>query len=714
MSTAIRYPYRKPEIWGGIECTINRIGDNFRDQLLYAGHYDRPDDIRQFAQLGIKKIRYPVLWEHHQPAQDQPIDWSWTEKQLNAIRENNMEPLVGLLHHGSGPVFTSLEDEHFPGKFAEYARMVAEKFPWVKYYTPVNEPLTTARFSGLYGFWYPHATNERVFVKMLLLQVKAIVLAMQAIRAINPEACLVQTEDLSKTHSTKLLQYQAEFENHRRWLTYDLLCGKVDCNHYFWNYFLSLGIEESELLFFISNPCPPGILGFNYYVTSERYLDENIENYPSYTHGGNGKHAYADTEAVRLNKSQGLAVLVKEAWQRYYLPMAVTECHISCTREEQLRWFKETWEACNKLLKKGIDIQAVTAWSLLGAYDWNSLLTVEGHHYESGVFDIQGGSLRPTALAKQLHLLSKGKQYQHPLLNEKGWWNDRKPSKKQSMGKTPPILIIGKNGTLGGAFTRLCEQRSIPYVAVGRTELDICQLSQVHETIEKYKPWAIINAAGYVRVDDAEANYQECFDINAKAPGIIAACCARLGIRFLTFSSDLVFDGEKRIPYEEADVIRPLNVYGASKANAESLVISNLSQALVIRTSAFFGPWDRYNFAYHVIKSLEDHGSLDVPADVVVSPTYVPDLVHTALDLFIDEEEGVWHLANDGRYTWADLATEVAKRAGYNHCRITPRPLIEMGWKAKRPLYSVLGTGKGIRMPAIDNALQRYFEQRAV
>jgi dTDP-4-dehydrorhamnose reductase len=394
--------------------------------------------------------------------------------------------------------------------------------------------------------------------------------------------------------------------------------------------------------------------------------------------------------------------------------MAVTECHISCTREEQLRWFRETWDSCIQLIEKGIDIQAVTAWSLLGAYDWNSLLTVEGRHYESGVFDIQGGSLRLTALAKQLQLLSTGGEYHHPLLGEKGWWNTGKQSKKQGMKKTPPILIIGKNGTLGGAFSRLCTQRSIPYIAVGRSELDICQPTQVQETIERYKPWAIINAAGYVRVDDAEANLQECFDINAKAPGIIAECCARHGIRFLTFSSDLVFDGEKRMPYEEADEIRPLNVYGASKANAESLIISNLAQALIIRTSAFFGPWDRYNFVYNVIKSFEEQKSLDVPADVVVSPTYVPDLVHTALDLFIDEEEGVWHLANEGRYTWADLAAEVTKRAGYNHCRIRPRPLIEMGWKAKRPLYSVLGTGKGIRMPAIDNALQRYFEQRAV
>ena len=122
---------------------------------------------------------------------------------------------------------------------------------------------------------------------------------MQAIRKINPAAKLVQTEDLSKTHSTPLLAYQADFENKRRWLTYDLLCGKVNQHHFFWNYFISLGIPETDLQFFLDNTCPPDIMGFNYYVTSERYLDENIENYPACTHGGNGRHRYADTEAVR-------------------------------------------------------------------------------------------------------------------------------------------------------------------------------------------------------------------------------------------------------------------------------------------------------------------------------------------------------------------------------------------------------------------------------
>ena len=109
-------------------------------------------------------------------------------------------------------------DEDFPRKLAEYASKVAIQFPWIKYYTPVNEPLTTARFAGLYGFWYPHLKDEFHFLTMLLNQLEGIVLSMKAIREINPDAQLVQTEDIGKTHSTPLLQYQADFENHRRGL----------------------------------------------------------------------------------------------------------------------------------------------------------------------------------------------------------------------------------------------------------------------------------------------------------------------------------------------------------------------------------------------------------------------------------------------------------------------------------------------------------------
>lgn len=325
---------KTPELWGGIECTINRVQDQFFDQLHYSGHYHRPDDIVQLAETGIKKIRYPILWEKHQPEKNTTIDWQWITERLRLLRDHGIDVIAGLVHHGSGPAFTNLLDTSFPTLLASYAEKLIEQFPFLSYFTPINEPLTTARFSGLYGLWYPHKNDDRSFLKMLLNEMKAIVLAMQAIRKVNPAAKLVQTEDLGKTYSTKPLQYQAKFENERRWLTYDLLCGKVTKYHPLWRYLLRNGITEKELSFFQDNPCVPDVFGFNHYLTSERFLDGRLNRYPKHTHGGNGYHAYADVEAVRvdLKEETGIEVLLKEAWQRYQKPVAVTEVHLHCHR----------------------------------------------------------------------------------------------------------------------------------------------------------------------------------------------------------------------------------------------------------------------------------------------------------------------------------------------------------------------------------------------
>lgn len=716
MPTDIRSPYYNPEIWGGIECTINRVGNEYRDQLAMAGHYTRIGDIERIASLGISKIRYPVLWERHQPHANKKIDWRWTEQQLKSICDNKMAPIAGLLHHGSGPSFTNLTDKDFPEKLSGYASMVARKFPWLNYYTPVNEPLTTARFSGLYGFWYPHHQDEQSFFTMLLNQLKGVVLSMQAIRTINPAAQLVQTEDLSKIHSTPLLSYQANFENERRWLTNDLLCGKVDKHHFFWGYLISMDIAETSLQFFLNNPCPPSILGFNYYVTSERWLDENIDNYPSCTHGNNGRHTYADTEAVRTGHCDGIAELLKEAWHRYQLPLAVTECHLSCTREEQLRWLKEVWDNCCCLKKEGVDLKAVTAWSMLGAFDWNSLLTSNNNYYEPGVFDISNNRVRPTSLHKMIRSLVENGTYNHPLLAKKGWWQANKPMKEEMPGKPmpmiTPLLIIGKTGTLGNAFIKICEQRSIPFIALGRQDVDILNENNIRSVIEQYKPWALINATGYVKVDDAELFPDDCYAANATAPALLAKLCFHYGVRFMSFSSDLVFDGAKQAPYHEADEVLPLNVYGLSKCEGEKLILAENPSALIIRTSAFFGPWDQHNFAYNVLNALQRQETFYMPGDVVVSPTYVPDLCHAALDLFIDEEEGIWHVSNDGVITWAEFGGIIADRTHCKKNKLVSRPLIEMGWKARRPLYSALQSDKGVKLPQLENALNMFFEQR--
>src|SRR3954464_14895305 len=118
--TDIRLAACSPELWGGIECTINRVNNGYRDQLTNAGHYLRQDDIQHIASLGITALRYPVLWEHHQQEKGASINWTWATKQLHAIKQHNISPIVGLVHHGSGPSFTNLLDSSFPEQSASY------------------------------------------------------------------------------------------------------------------------------------------------------------------------------------------------------------------------------------------------------------------------------------------------------------------------------------------------------------------------------------------------------------------------------------------------------------------------------------------------------------------------------------------------------------------------------------------------------------------
>lgn len=415
---------QKLQLWGGVECTVNRVGDRFFNQLERSGHWQRESDIELFVQLGLRTLRFPVLWELLAPNSLDEIDWSWTDARFARMRELGIRPIVGLLHHGSGPHYTSLLDPAFPEKFARYARAVAERYPWIDAYTPINEPLTTARFSALYGHWYPHRRDDLSFARALLAQCRATVLAMRAIRGVNPHAQLIQTEDFGKTFSTRLLRYQAEFENDRRWITWDLLSGMVDRAHRMRSYLRWAGIAENEIDIFQREPCAPDILGVNHYVTSERFLDENIAAHPAETWGGNGRHRYADVAAVRSDAAEvaGAKNLLTEIWERYGQTIAITEAHLGCTVDEQLRWFMEIWAAALRARAEGADIKAVTSWALLGSFDWNSLLIREDNYYEAGAFDVFDGDPRPTLLAEMIRELTAGREFDHPFLSEPGWW----------------------------------------------------------------------------------------------------------------------------------------------------------------------------------------------------------------------------------------------------------------------------------------------------
>jgi len=270
-----------------------------------------------------------------------------------------------------------------------------------------------------------------------------------------------------------------------------------------------------------------------------------------------------------------------------------------------------------------------------------------------------------------------------------------------------PLLITGANGTLGRAFGRICHIRGLPAIALGRAEMDIADRESVARALDQHRPWAVVNAAGYVRVDEAEHDEARCFRENATGPAVLAVACAERGLPFLTFSSDLVFDGQQEGGYTESAQPNPLNVYGRSKLAAEQDVLAAHPAALMVRTSAFFSNWDPHNFVHHALHAARRGQPFEAADDVRIAPTYVPDLVNTSLDLLLDEASGIWHLACQDSCTWAELARAAARKAGLSDAFVVPRRMADFGLPAPRPRQSVLASEKGMIQPCIDDALGR-------
>jgi dTDP-4-dehydrorhamnose reductase len=254
---------------------------------------------------------------------------------------------------------------------------------------------------------------------------------------------------------------------------------------------------------------------------------------------------------------------------------------------------------------------------------------------------------------------------------------------------------------LGRAFARICAHRGLAHLLTSRAELDITDESSIAAALERHRPWAVINTAGFVRTWEAEEKTDECFRINATGPELLGRACKLHGIPLVTFSSDLVFDGKLGRPYVEPDEPAPKCAYGRSKADAEARLMAIDADALIVRTSAFFGPWDRHNFLFNTIEQLRRGEEVLASDRTIVSPTYVPDLVHAALDLLLDGESGIWHLSNQGAVSWHELAREVADFARLD------RRKVRTSEAADRADTSLTST-RGLLLRPLEQALSAY------
>jgi len=261
------------------------------------------------------------------------------------------------------------------------------------------------------------------------------------------------------------------------------------------------------------------------------------------------------------------------------------------------------------------------------------------------------------------------------------------------------IVILGTGGRLGAAL--VCEYGD-EYDVTGfnHAQLDLSNLDDVRGKLRALSFDVLINAAAFTNVDLCETERDRAFMINGEAPGVLAEICREKGAKLIHFSTDYVFDGEKRAPYTEEDEAKPISVYGASKLAGEKNVLAADGGHLVVRVSWVFGP-DRPSFVDSMVKHAQEHEKVDAIADKFSAPTYTLDIAEM-LPRFFNRESagGVLHFANAGECSWqqyAQWAVDCCEQGGLplKTKKIVGSKLKDMSnWVARRPVYSVLSTEK--------------------
>lgn len=221
--------------------------------------------------------------------------------------------------------------------------------------------------------------------------------------------------------------------------------------------------------------------------------------------------------------------------------------------------------------------------------------------------------------------------------------------------------------------------------------------------LNEHRPWAVIHLPRYLRASRTENMANRLSQDDAAGAERLALACAERNLPLVTFSSDLVFDGQAGRPYLEHDAVNPVGVYGAAMHKVERCVLDASALSLVIRSGALFGPWDKRNFVWGTLHAAAHGRKMTVDSTQIVSPTYMPDLVGATLDLLLDGECGLWHVANPAEINWYDFAVEVVTRTKFDPSLVR-RPKVET---QRRNI--ALSSARAVLLQPLDAALSAYF-----
>lgn len=265
------------------------------------------------------------------------------------------------------------------------------------------------------------------------------------------------------------------------------------------------------------------------------------------------------------------------------------------------------------------------------------------------------------------------------------------------------ILLIGAHGQVGQELIpQLSSQGAL--TAVGRSNLDLTDVTQIQSVIEAVKPDIIVNAAAYTAVDKAESDVDTAHQVNTVAPTEMAKVAQSLGALLVHISTDYVFDGQKGSPYLETDPTQPIGVYGQTKRAGELGVIEACDRHIILRTAWVYGAKGQSNFVKTMLRLGKDRDSLSVVMDQIGTPTWSQDIALAIADLLKTLAaqtipNGIYHFTNSGVASWYDFAIaifEEARALGFalQIQEVVPITTAEYPTPAQRPAYSVLGLQK--------------------
>ena len=373
-------------IWAsGIEDTFvpqTRVGHRALDEYELMGHYEHwREDLSLARDLGLQALRWGAPWYKVEPESNR-FDWRWTDEVIPfMVEELKILPIIDLMHYGC-PLWLKREfaNKDYPKYVARYAAAFAERYKGlIRWYTPLNEPIINSLMCGMRGLWAPYLKGEAGYIRIMLQLAKGIINTVKAIKEIDPNTVMVHVEATGLTRTVRNdLAVLAREEQHRGFLCYDLVSGRLDHDHMLFSWLVRYGASPDDLDELEDQKISLDVIGMNFYPqwsTKLLHIDKK------------GKLAFSETEP----EGNGFMELISHYHERYKVPIMITETSAVGSDEVRERWLESSVGMIKTMRQEGIPIIGYTWFPLFTMIDWRYRFSnepLENFYLELGLYHL--------------------------------------------------------------------------------------------------------------------------------------------------------------------------------------------------------------------------------------------------------------------------------------------------------------------------------------